>query len=116
MPNSLESFAMASMSLPCQGQNSMAGKPNAAACLTRSRNGSLVYHISQLTANFVCGVLPSDDVSSAAEARCVLKDKAATPPTADVARKDRRSSEDMARALELGAVRGDRRSRHYSFL
>src|SRR6185436_1891465 len=88
--------------------------PNAAACFTRSRNGSFVHHISRLAANLVCGVLPSDEVSSAAAALSAFSDKAATPPTAAVARKERRSSVDMAIVLEAGAMRGSEGSGHYS--
>src|SRR5262245_36260679 len=89
------------MSLPCQGQNSMAGKPKAAACFTRSGNGSFVHHISRFAANLVCGVFSREEVSSAARADLVVSDKAAPPTAALVARNERRSRVDMEGLLLL---------------
>src|SRR5258708_7706256 len=85
---------MASRSFPCQGQISTAGKPSAAAWRMRSSTGSFRHHISTLTANFVCGVLPIVFLS---EKSCSAARAAAAAParTAEEPRNVRRVSGDI---------------------
>ena len=71
-------LAIAGRSFPSCGQNSIAGKPRSADAAMRSRNGSLRNHISQLTANLVCGVLPGVAESALAPSPCAAP---ASPPT-----------------------------------